>query len=191
MVKVVFLPWYNAYRFLVQSARRWEADQDKRTTAMEGGDGKKKAAALWRPDPEAAAASPNVLDRWLLASSRELARFVRAEMGAYRLYTVVPRLTRFIADLTNVYVRYNRSRLKGKEDGGSGAAGDDDDDDAAALLLLLRLLPKTHPDSTPPPSTGPPSRRPPRTARATTPSAGAWKRCREPSSSRGRSASEG
>ena len=132
VVKVVFLPWYNAYRFLVQSARRWEADQDKRTTAMEGGDGKKKAAALWRPDPEAAAASPNVLDRWLLASSRELARFVRAEMGAYRLYTVVPRLTRFIADLTNVYVRYNRSRLKGKEDGGSGAAGDDDDDDAAA-----------------------------------------------------------
>ena len=119
VVKVVFLPWYNAYRFLVQSARRWEAD----TEAKNGGE-----KVTWRPDPAAAAASTNVLDRWLLASSRELARFVRAEMGAYRLYTVVPRLTRFIADLTNVYVRYNRSRLKGKG-GEAAAAGDDDEEE--------------------------------------------------------------
>jgi len=25
IVKDVFLPWYNAYRFLVQNAQRWEA----------------------------------------------------------------------------------------------------------------------------------------------------------------------
>lgn len=118
-MKVVFLPWYNAYRFLVQSARRWEADHSS-----------KEEKKIWRPDPAAAAASANVLDRWLLSSSRELARFVRAEMGAYRLYTVVPRLTRFVADLTNVYVRYNRSRLKGKEDGTGGGAAEGDDDDA-------------------------------------------------------------
>ena len=55
----------------------------------------------------------NALDKWIAASSRSLTSFVRQEMAAYRLYTVVPRLVRFIGDLTNVYVRYNRKRLKG------------------------------------------------------------------------------
>ena len=61
----------------------------------------------------------NALDKWLAASMRSLVSFVRAEMAAYRLYTVVPRLVKFIDSLTNVYVRYNRKRLKGgksKED---------------------------------------------------------------------------
>lgn len=44
---------------------------------------------------------------------RSLIAFVRNEMEAYRLYTVVPRLVKFIDSLTNVYVRYNRKRLKG------------------------------------------------------------------------------
>ena len=38
---------------------------------------------------------------------------------AYRLYTVVPRLVKFVDHLTNWYVRMNRKRLKGdtsKED---------------------------------------------------------------------------
>lgn len=35
-------------------------------------------------------------------------------MDAYRLYTVVPDLVRFIENLTNIYVRYNRTRLKGR-----------------------------------------------------------------------------
>lgn len=40
-------------------------------------------------------------------------QFVNTEMKAYRLYTVVPRLLRFMEDLTNWYVKMNRSRLKG------------------------------------------------------------------------------
>jgi hypothetical protein len=56
----------------------------------------------------------NVLDRWINAASRSLTAFVRKEMEAYRLYTVVPYLVRFIESLTNVYVRYNRTRLKGR-----------------------------------------------------------------------------
>ena len=55
----------------------------------------------------------NPLDRWIAASARSLTLFVHQEMAAYRLYTVVPRLVQFIGDLTNVYVRYNRKRLKG------------------------------------------------------------------------------
>lgn len=56
----------------------------------------------------------NVLDRWIAAATRTLTAFVCEEMGAYRLYTVVPRLVSFIESLTNVYVRYNRTRLKGR-----------------------------------------------------------------------------
>ena len=56
----------------------------------------------------------NVLDKWIGAATRSLIVFVREEMGAYRLYTVVPRLVKFIDDLTNIYVRYNRRRLKGR-----------------------------------------------------------------------------
>ena len=33
-------------------------------------------------------------------------------MAAYRLYTVVPRLVKFVDNLTNWYVRMNRKRLK-------------------------------------------------------------------------------
>ena len=35
-------------------------------------------------------------------------------MSAYRLYSVVPELVTFIDNLTNIYVRYNRRRLKGR-----------------------------------------------------------------------------
>jgi len=118
---------YNAYRFFVQSTRRWEAAHP--------------GAGPFTPDPGAAAASKNVLDRWLAAASADLARFVRAEMGAYRLYTVVPRLTAFIIDLTNVYVRYNRARLKGVGGGGEGkGAGPPPDDQLAALSALHATL---------------------------------------------------
>ena len=56
----------------------------------------------------------NILDRWIAADTRRLTAFVRLEMDAYRLYTVVPDLVRFIENLTNIYVRYNRTRLKGR-----------------------------------------------------------------------------
>ena len=57
----------------------------------------------------------NVLDRWINAATRSLTSFVTQEMDAYRLYTVVPVLVKFINNLTNIYVRYNRRRLKGSK----------------------------------------------------------------------------
>eukprot|EP01133_Synstelium_polycarpum_P006737 gene6737-7831_t len=97
MLKDVFLPWFNAYRFLVQNVLRHEK-------AVDGSFVPRIANAL---------ASTNITDRWILASCQSLIEFVRAEMAAYRLYTVVPRLTRFIDQLTNWYVRLNRKRFKG------------------------------------------------------------------------------
>ena len=77
---------------------------------------------------EAAAASTNMMDRWVLASLTSLIEFVRREMEAYRLYTVVPRLANFIDQLTNWYVRLNRNRIKGF---------DNSDEDCVAAISTL------------------------------------------------------
>ena len=55
----------------------------------------------------------------------------RQEMDAFRLYTVVPYLVKFIDQLTNIYVRYNRKRLKGKLG---------EDDSLTALCTLYSTL---------------------------------------------------
>lgn len=96
VVKDVFLPWYNAYRFLIQETFRFEAGGQK-----------------FAPDPELVQASTNVMDQWINASNHSLIQFVREEMEAYRLYTVVGRLLSFLEDLTNWYVRLNRDRMRG------------------------------------------------------------------------------
>ena len=66
-------------------------------------------------------------------------------MDAYRLYTVVPQLVAFIEQLTNIYVRYNRKRLKGR------GAGDADCLTALTTLYdtLLMLCKVRHPDFVP------------------------------------------
>ncbi|KAK9088613.1 hypothetical protein Scep_027695 [Stephania cephalantha] len=99
VVKDVFLPWYNAYRFLVQNAKRLE---------MEG------FATFIPMDLISLQASSNVLDQWIYSATESLVQFVCQEMDAYRLYTVVPYLLKFIDNLTNIYVRFNRKRLKGR-----------------------------------------------------------------------------
>lgn len=58
--------------------------------------------------------SDNVMDQWILAACQSLILFIQEEMGAYRLYTVVPRLLHLIDDMTNWYIRCNRRRLKGE-----------------------------------------------------------------------------
>ncbi|PON74964.1 Isoleucine-tRNA ligase [Parasponia andersonii] len=99
VVKDVFLPWYNAYRFLVQNAKRLE---------VEG------STSFIPIDQATLEKSSNVLDQWINSATQSLVYFVRQEMDAYRLYTVVPYLLKFLDNLTNIYVRFNRKRLKGR-----------------------------------------------------------------------------
>lgn len=54
----------------------------------------------------------NVMDRWILSATQSLISWFKQEMAAYRLYTVVPVLVKFIDQLTNWYVRLNRRRLR-------------------------------------------------------------------------------
>ena len=66
-------------------------------------------------------------------------RFVREEMEAYRLYTVVPFLLKFIDRLTNVYVRLNRKRLKGRGSAEQGSAAVPDVQWALSCLFHVLL----------------------------------------------------
>ncbi len=88
MVRRALLPWYNAFSFL-------------RTYAEIDG---------WSP-ANGDTASGNVLDRWILSRLQTLKTNVAHEMEGYRLYAVVPQLFAFIEDLTNWYIRLNRSRF--------------------------------------------------------------------------------
>jgi len=97
VLKDVFLPWYNAYRFLFQNIERFE---------------KEEGEFVFTDDRFGK--STNVMDKWIISFTQSLLSFVAKEMAAYRLYTVIPRLVKFIDNLTNWYVRMNRKRLKGE-----------------------------------------------------------------------------
>ncbi len=91
MIRRALLPWTNAFSFLETYAE------------IDG----------WTPDQ--LAFGDNVLDRWILSRLQTLKANIAREMEAYRLYNVVPQLFAFIEELTNWYIRLNRSRFWGAE----------------------------------------------------------------------------
>jgi isoleucyl-tRNA synthetase len=107
VVREVFLPWYNAYRFLIQNISKWEAHSGRKFEFVE--------------EIEQLRPRFNVTDRWVESALQTLIASVRREMGEYKLYNVVPVLIKFLEALTNWYVRLNRSRLKGEADEGNWA----------------------------------------------------------------------
>lgn len=107
VVKEVLLPLYNAFRFFMQNMERWE----------------NKTAKSFSPDLLKVRATGNPTDVWISAATQGLVRFVRAEMDAYRLYTVMPELVRYVKQLTNWFVRLNRERLKGMVEGEDAETG--------------------------------------------------------------------
>ncbi|OFZ82915.1 MAG: isoleucine--tRNA ligase [Bdellovibrionales bacterium RIFOXYD1_FULL_53_11] len=88
IVRRILLRWWNAYSFFVNYA---EIDGFKPR-----GDCKN---------------TPNILDRWVLSRLNSLIAHTQKEMNAYRLYNVVPGLLQFIENLTNTYIRFNRSHF--------------------------------------------------------------------------------
>ena len=92
MVRRALLPWYNAYSFLETYAK---VDEWTPAKGMHRGD--------------------NILDSWILSRLQTLKEAIGVEMKRYRLYNVVPKLFAFIADLTNWYIRLNRSRFWAEE----------------------------------------------------------------------------
>ncbi|KAL7055111.1 hypothetical protein AAHC03_024329 [Spirometra sp. Aus1] len=118
VVKDVFIPWYNAFRFLMKSS----------ILPYERASGKE-----FRVRPDDFPKTSNYMDQWILSFTQSLMLFVREELKGYRLYTVVPRLVKFIDHLVNWYIRMNRRRLKGD-------AAADMDDWFSALHTLVKVL---------------------------------------------------
>ncbi len=88
MVRRALLPWLNAYKFL----HTYTQIDDWKPSATQGD-------------------SPNIMDQWILSRLESLKANIETEMENYRLYNVVPALFEFIEDLTNWYIRLNRSRF--------------------------------------------------------------------------------
>jgi isoleucyl-tRNA synthetase len=105
VVKEVFLPWYNAFRFFVQNVERLEEQRGSKFV----------------PSMEKVLGTTNATDIWISAATQGLIKLVHQEMTAYRLYTVMPALVQYVTQLTNWYVRLNRDRLKGMEGEGEEA----------------------------------------------------------------------
>ncbi len=108
MVRRALLPWLNAFKFLHTYTRIDD----------------------WQPDP-AAPEPANIMDQWVLSRLESLKASIATEMAHYRLYNVVPALFGFIEDLTNWYIRLNRSRF--------WAEGPDPDKLAAYQTLYTTL----------------------------------------------------
>lgn len=104
IIAKVILPLWNSYKFLEGQAALLE----------------KVHGIKFQFEPTQRN-SENVMDRWILAACQSLIIFVKEEMSAYRLYTVVPRLLNLIDDMTNWYIRCNRRRLKGENGPGDAA----------------------------------------------------------------------
>ncbi|KMQ90073.1 isoleucyl-trna cytoplasmic [Lasius niger] len=99
IIKDVFLPWYNAFRFLVQNIDQFEKEVGERYVFNE----RNLFYAM------------NRMDKWIISFTQSLLVFLKKEMKEYRLYTVVPYLIKYIDNLTNWYVRMNRKRIKREE----------------------------------------------------------------------------
>ena len=103
IVRDIFLPWFNAYRFCIQNITRFE----KRS----------KSNFVYNPQMRFDVfrdAEANYLDKYIIASSQHMIKYVRNEMDNYRLYNVVRHMLSFLENLTNWYVRLNRTRMKGE-----------------------------------------------------------------------------
>ncbi|MBY0413091.1 MAG: class I tRNA ligase family protein, partial [Bdellovibrionales bacterium] len=84
------LPWQNSFKFFQTYA---EVDSWSPVTNFKTSD--------------------NIVDRWLLSNLQTLKKNIANEMEEYHLYNVVPALFTFIEDLTNWYIRLNRTRFWG------------------------------------------------------------------------------
>lgn len=101
------MPWVNALKFFdtYALAEHWQ-----------------------RPDVAPIIEHP--LDRWILSKCSSLIQKIDAAMELYHLHQVVPPLLEFIDDLTNTYIRMNRSRFWGT----------DNQSDPAAFYTLYTVL---------------------------------------------------
>ena len=97
VVRDIFLPLYNAYRFLVQEVSRFESTHNE----------------SFSPSKTIVTGSDNFTDKWIYASAQSMIASVRDSFDKYELFAVAPKLLQFLENLTNWYIRMNRDRMRG------------------------------------------------------------------------------
>jgi isoleucyl-tRNA synthetase len=113
IIRTVVLPYWNALSFF---------------TTYASVDGFNPKSEDWKAQNYAERPK---MDHWVLTELDSLVDDVNMEMKEYRLYNVVPRLVRFIDDLTNWYIRVSRRRFW---------KNDDHKDQANAYHTLYEVL---------------------------------------------------
>jgi isoleucyl-tRNA synthetase len=119
VLRDIFLPWFNVYRFLIQNISRWEEQHKQKFQIADD-----YFSSLENFN--------NVMDKWMIAANQDLIKYVRQELESYRLYSVVEKKLVFLDQLSNWYVRLNRRRLKGTE-------GDKDWEDSLKVLFSVLM----------------------------------------------------
>jgi len=85
VVREVFLPWFNAYRFLIQNISRWE-----KTTSSSFVYDPTLKEKLWNRE------GTNIMDKWIITTNQHMIKHVRHEMDNYRLYNVFQHMLQFL-----------------------------------------------------------------------------------------------
>ena len=106
VVRNIFIPWFNVCRLLIQSIRRWE---------MANGKSFKYSENLFDPSKKSDTVTENIFDRWILAKTQDIIKYVHTEYEAYRLNTVLNEKLKYLNELSNWYIKLNKARLKGEQ----------------------------------------------------------------------------
>jgi isoleucyl-tRNA synthetase len=123
VVRDMLQPWYSSLRMLSQNVARMNNNRGA-------------GAPKFAPSCAQAEANSNFFDVWVRSELQKLVMAVRTEVGAYRLYTVLPNLVTFIGDLNNWYIRLNRARLKQ----GDGVSAEDAQGALSTLYSVLLTM---------------------------------------------------
>ncbi|KAF1745068.1 hypothetical protein MXB_3965 [Myxobolus squamalis] len=99
LTKEFLLPWFNAFRFLLQYVSVYEKNS-KKLFAYEELQTNKAESLL-------------DLDKWMLSYTQSFLLKYHFEMKSYRLFNLIPNLKEFIETLTKWYIRLNRPHLRG------------------------------------------------------------------------------
>jgi isoleucyl-tRNA synthetase len=105
VVKNVFIPWYNVCRLLIQNIRRWEIQNKKSFRYNE---------ELYNNSSYSNELS-NIFDKWIMAKTQNIIEYIHIEYDSYRLNTVLTEKLKYLNQLSNWYIKLNKSRLKGEQ----------------------------------------------------------------------------
>jgi isoleucyl-tRNA synthetase len=95
LIQSLFLPWYNAYKFLIQNIYLYNVNTQTQFTYEK---------------PE----HTHRFDIWMNDKINVLINFIHLQMQSYQLDFIVKTLIEFMNEYTNWYVKLSRDRFKGR-----------------------------------------------------------------------------